>query len=535
MHNISDSFYTDNTSEAYDSPDIWVMSVFEHQRLQASDFRYRSDFAWLLAQEFDVFSIKRHRGQWQLKVGHYIGIIVLPSTITLEILPKTLASAIENQHSNQPYELKDAITQTRQWVQQMLSDLLNAHNHTGSKFPHHKNIGQVSTQLTPLPLASAPLSEWLVQQFLHLLAVYQPTPQYQTQTQNQATLQGKLLIKQQLRQNSHQPHKFVSEISTLSLQNPANRLIKSALTLIAPLLQPQSYAHLSVWQQIKNFSPDELRQLDSLYLMATRQLQTQPAMPQLQAASQLLAWAYGLLQWQQSSLQTGQGLHPQETAAATTLLPRLCLLINMNHAFEQWATGRIVALFSAMNASTMNVSAMNTEHNHTRYQSHIQPRAVWLRDSDGQSRLSIQPDLVIYQSTIENTIKSTVNSHLNSPSNSRLNHTAANSSQPVSQLYHCSHVIDIKWKPSAQSGAISASDAYQLSSYAQAYQAQQVWLVYPVTDALRQPMVLTPQNRAAASDKNNDKTDDKNSPAELWLMPFNVFTGKLNNDLQPSS
>ena len=526
MHNISDSFYTDNTSEAYDSPDIWVMSVFEHQRLQASDFRYRSDFAWLLAQELDVFSIKRQRGQWQLKVGHYIGIIVLPSTITLEILPKTLASAIENQHSNQPYELKDAITQTRQWVQRMLSDLLNAHNHTGSKFPHHKNIGQVSTQLTPLPLASAPLSEWLVQQFLHLLAVYQPTPQYQTQTQNQATLQGKLLIKQQLRQNSRQPHKFVSEISTLSLQTPANRLIKSALTLITALLQPQSYAYLSVWQQIKGFSPDELRQLDSLYLLATRTLQTQPALPQqLQAAQQLLAWAYGLLQWQQSSLQSGHGLHLADKTAATTILPRLCLLINMHHAFEQWATARIVALFDAM-----NINAIHSKNNHPRYQSHIQPRAVWLRDSDGQSRLSIQPDLVIYQSTIENTIKSTINSHLNSS----LNHTAANSSQPVSQLYHCSHVIDIKWKPSAQSGAISASDAYQLSSYAQAYHAQQVWLVYPVTDALRQPMVLTPQNRAAASDKNNDKANDKNSPAELWLMPFNVFTGKLNNDLQPS-
>ncbi len=506
MHNILELSRNSNSS------DIGVMSVFEHQRLQASDFRYRSDFEWLLAQEFDVFSIKRQRGQWQLKVGHYIGIIMLPSATTLEILPKTLASAIDSQHLSPPHELKDAITQTRHWVQQMLSDLLNAHNHSGSKFPHHKNIGQVSTQLTPLPLASAPLSEWLVQQFLQLLSVYQPQPQYQTQTQNQATLQGKLLIKQQLRHNSMQPHKFISETSTLSLQTPANRLIKSALTLIAPLLQLPSYAHLSVWQQIKGFSPQELRQLDSLYVMATRQLQTQPAMPQqLQAAQQLLAWAYGLLQWQQSSLQSGHGLHLADKTAATTMLPRLCLLINMHHAFEQWATARIVALFEAM-----TVRAINSKNNHPRYQSLIQPRAVWLRDGSGQPRLSIQPDLLIYQTTI------------NSPSNSPLDNTAA-SGAPHLQPSHCSHVIDIKWKPALHSGAISASDAYQLTSYAQAYQAQQVWLVYPVTDARSQPMVLTQKTHAIDSYKNNDTS----TPAELWLMPFNVFTGRLNNHLQP--
>ena len=50
--------------------DISVISVFEHQRLTVKDFSQASDFSWLLAQEFEVFSLKRQRGQWQIKVGH---------------------------------------------------------------------------------------------------------------------------------------------------------------------------------------------------------------------------------------------------------------------------------------------------------------------------------------------------------------------------------------------------------------------------------------------------------------------------------
>lgn len=53
-----------------------TITVFEHQRLTARDFLHVSDFHWLMAQEFTVFAIKRKQGQWQLKAGHYIGIIL---------------------------------------------------------------------------------------------------------------------------------------------------------------------------------------------------------------------------------------------------------------------------------------------------------------------------------------------------------------------------------------------------------------------------------------------------------------------------
>ena len=225
-----------NKDKQTQSFEMNIMTVFEHQRLIASNFLYDSDFQWLITQELSVFSIKRKQGQWQLKVGHYIGVIVLPSGMTLEILPKFIANTASNS-IKQPYQSNESpvdadILQTRHWVQNMLSDLMNSND---NKSPHSKNFGQFSNQLTILPVTTLPLSDWLSMQLLQRLTNYQPTKQYQTQIHNQATLQGRLLIKEQLRHNSMQPHKFVCERSVLSQDMLGNRMIKSALTLLMPL------------------------------------------------------------------------------------------------------------------------------------------------------------------------------------------------------------------------------------------------------------------------------------------------------------
>ena len=68
----------------------------------AHDFVHVADFYWLMAQEFSVFTLKRKQGQWQLKVGHYIGVILLPSSMTLEILPKLLAKNESTRSQRQP-------------------------------------------------------------------------------------------------------------------------------------------------------------------------------------------------------------------------------------------------------------------------------------------------------------------------------------------------------------------------------------------------------------------------------------------------
>ncbi|WP_201617055.1 McrC family protein [Psychrobacter immobilis] len=485
--------------------DTHTITVFEHQRLTAHDFVQVSDFQWLMAQEFSVFSIKRKHRQWQLKVGHYIGVILLPSGMTLEILPKLMAKDVAHHVQHHAYKSdqpSDDIQQTRHWVQAMLSDLVNSHEHSHSKLPNTKNLGQLSNQLTALPLAALPLSDWLIEQFLKGLAQYQPTKHYQTQIDNQATLQGRLLIKEQLRRNSVQPHKFVCERSVLSQDMLSNRLIKSALVWLAPLLQtampPKS---IQLWQQVRALNYHERQRLESVYQQAKRQLALQPlSQLQAQAAQQLLELAYWLLQ--RSDIQTGNGIAASLSSQPLSR-PRLCLLIDMNQAFEQWASLRIASMFEQLNKN---------------YQALHQAQSVWLNDAEGQACLSIRPDLLIYQ---------TPNDDIREEKNAR-KHPYDNNQSTASakETRNYSHVIDIKWKYLSHSGALSASDAYQLTSYAQAYQAGQVWLVYPVQGNVRQPVALRQQIHGSG-----DANSHNSNSAKLWLMPFDVLSGTLNGEL----
>jgi 5-methylcytosine-specific restriction enzyme subunit McrC len=492
--------------------DTHIITVFEHQRLTARDFMHVADFHWLMAQEYAVFSIKRQQGQWQLKVGHYIGIILLPSGMTLEILPKLMAKTPTKYNPQQPYDSAEssAINQTRQWVQSMLADLTNS-SHSQSKLPNTKNLDQFSNQLAALPLKALPLSDWLIAQFLQRLSHYRPTKHYQAQIHNQAALQGRLLIKEQLRHNSMQPHKFVCESSVLSQEMLSNRLIKSALVLLAPLFSA-SPPSLQQWQQVAVLSRYELQRLELLYQQAKRQLALQPlSRQQLQAAQQLLDLAYWLLQ--QSDAHTGNGIDPNPSAALNPSQPRLCLLIDMNQAFEQWASLRMATMFQQTNSA---------------YKPLFQTQSVWLNDAEGQACLSIRPDLLIYKAAADN------GDYLGLGQKQNQDDIEVSESESAGDysLGSYSHVIDMKWKNLAHAGAISANDAYQLTSYAQAYRAEQVWLVYPVQDDIRQPVELKQQAYNESTDCR--KTPDRQSnPARLWLIPFNVITGKINGGLLP--
>ncbi|ERL55308.1 hypothetical protein M917_1832 [Psychrobacter aquaticus CMS 56] len=498
----SSSNMTNRANNIYmTAPDAKVMTVFEHQRLTALDFVHVSDFHWLMAQEFTVFTIKRKQRQWQLKIGHYIGVILLPSDITLEILPKPIASNESTRAQRQPHSYKSAqnsdIEKTRQWVQHMLSDLINSHDHSHNKLPNTKNLGQFSNQLTLLPIAAAstlPLSDWLLRQFLQRLNHHQPTKHYQPQTYNQVALQGRLLIKEQLRYNSMQPHKFFCESSVLSQDMLGNRLIKKALTLLTPLLPELiSPKLLQAWQQVPTLTHHEMQQVDAIYNQAKRQLAIQPLQAQKrQVAQQLVDMAYWLLR--QSTAATGHSIDPQKPFKQNSSQLRLCLLIDMNQAFEQWASERIASMFTQVSG---------------KYRPLYQTQRVWLSDTQGQARLSIRPDLLIYK------IATDEDSH-------HYPYTTSMLDDPYGQGKY-SHVIDIKWKHLSHAAAISASDAYQLTSYAQAYQAGQVWLVYPVQDDERPPIALIQQTDSANNADNGPKH------AQLWLVPFNVMTGTINS------
>ena len=473
-----------------------IITVFEHQRLTAHDFLHVSDLQWLMAQEFVVFTIKRKQGQWQLKVGHYIGIILLPSGMTLELLPK-LNTSIQD----------DDIAQTRRWVQGMLSDLTHLDRPKSCKLPNMKNLGQFAHPSVRLPIEAPPLSDWLIAQFLQRLVHYQPTQHYQERVQNQSSVQGRLLIKEQLRRNSTQPHRFVCESSMLSHDMLANRLIKSALVYLMPLFLQSRYSTLlQQWQHLPTLDQREIQRLASTYTQATKQLDTLPLQRQkLQAAHQLLDLAYWLLR--QSTAAAGYGV---DSTKPNQPQLRLCLLIDMNQAFEQWASQRIVSMFQRLS-------------NHCRPL--YQTQSVWLNDAEGRACLSIRPDLLIYQ-TSDNHYQGQSDTDQNDRAVTRTTVTKTTMTKTKGRY---SHVIDIKWKYLPHSNAISASDAYQLTSYAQAYQAEQVWMVYPVLGDERQPVALKQQIHQALDTDNGDGSSD----AHLWLIPFDVLTGTVNGNGRP--
>jgi 5-methylcytosine-specific restriction enzyme subunit McrC len=256
-------------------------------------------------------------------------------------------------------------------------------------------------------------------------------------------------------------------------------------------------------------SPHEYQQLDSLYISAKQQLSQQPVgRQQRQASQQLLAFAYWLLKTQAATMPTGniisshqRGDHQSDLGHSAPI--RLCLLLNMNLAFEQWASLRIANHFA---------------QRHDYYLPLYQAQHVWLKDHLGQAQLSMRPDLLIYRQASEQ--------------------GGASRSNEKGATCYCSHVIDIKWKLLAKAGDISASDAYQLSSYAQAYQAEQVWLVYPVTDGRSRPIALhrqrdarfgptTNADNSTANRAQNSTCSTKPTEGTLWLMPFNVLTGQI--------
>ncbi len=444
-----------------------VMSVFEHQRLHAQDFKYAKDFAWLIAKELSVFGISRVQGRWQLKVGHHIGMIVLPSGMVLEILPKPIGDTARHQMS------AAAVQQGRQWVSRMLSDLSQPKADVPKRI-QARHYQQFAKPLTPVNHSQPPLSAWLWQQFYRCLLQYRPAASYQNQQVNDSRLQGKLLLREQLQRNTHQPHKFACQISERSHDTLANRFIHSALQLLYGLANRQERHTLYAWwHAIGTLNQQEYQQLTISYQRAQRQLLSKPLNAQMRhAARELLQLSYWLLKHQQPSTPKGN-LFANKSHATEPL--RLCLLINMNHAFEQWVSG---CIHKQLNAE---IDAVDT-----RYQVQYQPQTRWLQDMAGQTHLTVRPDVLVSKSF----------------------------PPPVGRVY--THVIDVKWKHMPDAKALRAADAYQLMSYAQAYNAPQAWLIYPVIgDA--QPTALTHTEQPASA-----------TAATLWLIPFDVTRATLS-------
>ena len=288
--------------------------TFEHSCLTAADFDDGQDFDWLIEQNFDVFRIERKQQQWQLKVRHYIGVIGLPSGGQVEILPKLAQSQITH---------ADEVAQTRQWVQQMLTAVWQA------LLP--KSLPNLAHQLPINEHLS--VREWLQAYFWQGFAQYVPNQQYQQFEQNQPYLQGKLLVKEQLQHNFHQPHKFYHQTENFAMDTAGNRLVKTTIERVIGSMasSPLSSPLPPQWQAVGTVAKD-------LYdILFSQALQELTALPSLLAQRNytFISFCYALLTLQQASSQ-GQFLTPT-------------WLVNMPFAFEKWVGRKIQEQFAAQN------------------------------------------------------------------------------------------------------------------------------------------------------------------------------------------
>ena len=201
-------FYSKLPSSAYSYANSPVVTTFEHAIVGIQDFADRRDFDWLIHQNIHGLTVQFRAGKAFLKVGHYLGVIGLPSGKQLEVLPKISAQS------------QLSLIETRRWVQTMLLQTWQGLN--------QKPLALLSDQAATLLHPKQPISTWLIAYFYELLTQYRPNRHYQTNAQNQDFLQGKLLIKEQVYYNSHQPHKFFSQKDQLEYDTACNRLIKRA-------------------------------------------------------------------------------------------------------------------------------------------------------------------------------------------------------------------------------------------------------------------------------------------------------------------
>ena len=321
-----------------------IITTFEHQNLTKQNFINQQDFDWLIEQNFDGFHIERKHKEWQITISHYIGVIGLPSGCQLEILPKIS----QTDNSN--------ITDTRQWLQQMLQDIWQTLT--------PKILPNLSNQQILMVDKKLPLNQWLIHQFWQLFQTYQPNQNYQTHEQNQPFLQGKLLIKQQLQYNAHQPHKFFHQTEQFIHDTACNRLVKTTLQTV--IVKFNVIALPAIWQNIPTLLPN---QYQTFFHQANQELQ---ALPQIigQQNSRLIEFCYIILTLQQA---IGQG----QTHSPT-------LLINMQFAFEKWIGFKIRQMFD-------NAEIVEQKSQHLTIDGRLAIKPdIWLKDKNSVKVIDIK-------------------------------------------------------------------------------------------------------------------------------------------------
>jgi len=185
------------TTDPVDSPSLDQKSIT------------RSAFGWLCQLNAAIASsgatlIQDLDGHW-LKLDNYVGVVECPCGTRIEILPKH-------------YETEDSVAESRSLLRKMLRVALDLPS---------REVGSAH-----LELFNAPLSEWIIHQFLFALDHLIKTGiqfDYHRIEEEQRFLRGQLNTVRQIRLSPARQHRFEIRHDIFEADRPENRLLKSAL------------------------------------------------------------------------------------------------------------------------------------------------------------------------------------------------------------------------------------------------------------------------------------------------------------------
>jgi len=156
-----------------------------------------------------------------LRLDSYVGVIETPCGTRIEILPKSVDDA-ENASAS------------RRILRRMLERCLN--------------IPRRETAPTSIQTFDAPITEWVMRQFLDALRVLVKRGvrfDYHAVREEQRFLRGRLDVVRQLRQPPGRAHRFQIEHDVFDADRPENRLLRSALDRVCRLTQDAGNWRLS--------------------------------------------------------------------------------------------------------------------------------------------------------------------------------------------------------------------------------------------------------------------------------------------------
>ncbi|WP_143514061.1 5-methylcytosine restriction system specificity protein McrC [Psychrobacter piechaudii] len=482
-----------------------VISCFEHQRLSRQDFAHSIDFDYLIEQELPCFGIEVKRGQLSLVVSHYLAKIILPSGLTLEILPKiSVATVAETRQSSSQrltamdstVKRKAEIVQARQWVAVMLADI--SKDNIGKKLAAldlAAKPGFYSPSYPTIPPQLVSVSRTLdkpwyegllatIRQALQQAAVTLPN-RYQTQLQNQPKAQGKINLAAQLKNNWHRPHYLYTEQAVFE----TDQLLAQFLTTAWQQLQKLSARNVINESSFDQQLPSSLqgvmvlppRSWEGVYQQLKSNTATwgsQLSLVQAQVVTQAIEWGWWLLT-QGSVAESRQSTFDK----SVDQLPVASLMINMNHAFERWVLGKLQSWASQQLANSRLV---------------IQPSFDWLYLKTNFPKSGLKSEVV--QKLVPDACIMT-------------------------QEGQISHVLDIKYKSLSAATQVSGADWQQLYSYQQRLNCQNAWLIYPKTKTFTQRLDVfdnLDENRHS-----NQDGDVSGRITQMSVIPFDPQQGLL--------